>query len=228
MPVLRSEKLPNEVNYVLWHITESVEMLEQAMDWTAQGLMEYKKISHPQKQAEWLAGRLAAMALCEDLGLEYGGLQKDEFGKPHLVDAPGHISLTNCFPFAAAGFHAKGPVGIDLEIPREKLHRLATKFLDDQEQLLSEDNRLALAIRWSAKEALYKLHGRKRLAFKEDIKTGVFALTEWGYFGATLQPDTENTACRVYFKRVAPDLWLTVALERVVWQVPVASEPAAE
>ncbi|HAA11291.1 MAG TPA: 4-phosphopantetheinyl transferase [Cytophagales bacterium] len=217
MPVFRSEKLKNGVQWVLWCIRESAEELKPNVFLTAAGNREWETLRHPQKRTEWLAGRMALQALCEELALPYAGIEKDEFGKPHLVGIPGHISISHCWPYAAAAYYAEKPVGIDLEMVQDKLVRLAPKFLDANELSWSRDQLDVLALRWSAKEALYKLHGRKKLAFSDQLKTGIFSPTEWGFFAAKIVDDSPM-ACRIYFEKIAAHHWLTVALERAQWQ----------
>ncbi|MEL6536288.1 MAG: 4'-phosphopantetheinyl transferase superfamily protein, partial [Bacteroidota bacterium] len=216
MPVSRSEKLKNGVQWVLWCIREPQEELRPQVVLTEAGKQEWETLRHPQKQTEWLAGRMALQALCQALGLPYAGIEKDEFGKPHLVGIPGHISLSHCWPYAAAAYYAEKPIGIDLELVQDKLSRLAPKFLDKNELSWSRNQLDILALRWSAKEALYKLHGRKKLAFSEQLKTGIFSPTEWGFFGAEILDDAVMS-CRVYFERIAAHHWFTVALEREPW-----------
>lgn len=215
MPVFRSEKLRNGVQWVLWHMEESIEALEKEVILTASGREEWQNIRHPKKKQEWLAGRMALQHLCQTLSLPYQGIEKDKFGKPHLKDCPGHISLSHCFPFAAAAYFPDEAVGIDLEMVQDKIQRLAPKFLDKGELAFSQKDTDALVLRWSAKEALYKLYGRKQLAFKEQIKTGAFGSANWGFFGASvLENEEHEIPCQVYFEKVAPQHWVTVALKR--------------
>ena len=212
MPVFRSEKLRNGAYWVLWQIKESIETMRDEVFLTEAGKQEWKTLHHPQKQSEWLAGRLAIQALCDQLKLPYQGIEKDSFGKPHLVNLPGHISISHCWPYAGVVYHTT-PVGLDIEKVQDKLQRIAPKFLDQDELNQSVQSLDKLTLRWSAKEALYKLHGRKQLAFKEQLKTGTFSPTEWGFFGAEII-DESAQACRVYFERIPPSHWFTVALTR--------------
>ena len=50
-----------------------------------------------------------------------------------------------------------------------KLSRVASKFLSKEEFENAADNVKLLCIYWCSKEALYKLHGRKKVSFKDDI-----------------------------------------------------------
>lgn len=56
---------------------------------------EFKTISHPQKQLEWLTGRYVMQLLVESKGLPYEGMVKDEYGKPHLRHRIAEISITH-------------------------------------------------------------------------------------------------------------------------------------
>ena len=98
-------------------------------------------------------------------------------------------------------------------LPQEKLRRLATKFLDPTELAESANHLDRLALRWSAKEALYKLHGRKRLSFADQLKTKSFTLQDEGTFASQIIEEEGTMHCTVFFKKASPAHWLTVALE---------------
>jgi phosphopantetheinyl transferase len=63
-------------------------------------------------------------------------------------------------------------VGIDIEQVHPRLHKVAHKFMNPREggaevEKLSTDH---LCLHWCAKEALYKLYGRRNLDFREHIQ----------------------------------------------------------
>ena len=211
MPVFRSEKLPNKVTIVIFHLQESeAELWDQTHLWP-EGEQEWAQIHHPQKKLEWLGGRIAVQHLCQKLDLAYHGVHKDEHGKPHLREVPGHITISHCWPYAAAAYHPHLPLGLDLEEPRDKLVRLAPKFLDDQELNHANNHLDYLALQWSAKESLYKLHGRKQLAFREQLKTSLFDLETKGTWPAIIWEDDSPMDCHIYYEKISPTHWLTIA-----------------
>lgn len=122
---------------------------------------------HPRRKAHWLAARHALNAL---LNREIEVAQ-DEFGKPWLRDASGHISLSHSGQYAAVAFHPHLPVGIDLEELDDRLIRLSPKFVRPEEASILEKFGLlkGAGLIWSAKESLYKWHGKGQLDFKKHL-----------------------------------------------------------
>jgi phosphopantetheinyl transferase len=89
--------------------------------------------------------------------------------------------------------NTKVPCGIDIEQIRSKLKPLAPKFLNEAELAIGADDLTNLAVLWGAKEALYKLHGRKSLIFKENLAIEDFKFSEnSGTFTGLLNIDDEH------------------------------------
>ncbi|MVM39423.1 4'-phosphopantetheinyl transferase superfamily protein [Spirosoma sp. HMF3257] len=136
---------------------------------------ELAHITHPAQRVEWLACRVAIQQLTEAHGLPYQGLQKDEFGKPSLIGTPWHISLSHTSGWAAAVLHQTRPVGIDIEPIREQFRRVVPRVLSADEIAHADNNPNRLAVYWCAKEALYKLYGKRQLTFREHLHVEPFA-----------------------------------------------------
>jgi phosphopantetheinyl transferase len=83
------------------------------------------------------------------------------------------------------------PVGIDIERIRDRIDRVAGRFLSDQEAgWVREYHRLEkLHICWGAKESLYKLNGKANVDIKTDIELEQFEYfcSENGVFRATMK-----------------------------------------
>ena len=168
MPIVKTTKINEKSAYAIWKITESVEELKV--------LTNTKNIQLPDissankiKQTEWMASRFLLVSLLEKIGYTYSGMYKDQYDKPHLKNLNVQISLSHSFPLVAAIIHLEKAVGIDIEKPRDKLRNIAHKFLSKEEQRICGDDLDLLCIHWCAKEALYKLYGKKKLTFKENL-----------------------------------------------------------
>ena len=148
-------------------------------------------ISHPAQRVEWLACRVSVRQLVEAQGMQYGGLYKDEFGKPHLIDSPWHISLSHTTGWAAAVLHRSRPVGIDIEPIRDQFRRVVPRVLSDSEIAHAAGDLNRLAIYWCAKEALYKLYGKRQLTFREHLHIEPFADHDEQLIGHVRLPDHE-------------------------------------
>ena len=182
MPVFESQSLGKEQAWAIWHIQES----EEELSFKAQQSCP-DEIIFPEKRLEWLAGRALIRSLTEDCGLEYLGLRKDEFGKPFLKEHPHQISLSHSFPYVAAQIDRHQPVGIDLEQPKEKLRKIASRIFNPDEVKDAGDDLTKLCIYWCAKEALYKLYGKRSLLFSDHLRVQPFVLSQSGDLMGTIQ-----------------------------------------
>ncbi|GAB4006136.1 hypothetical protein GCM10028808_07480 [Spirosoma migulaei] len=153
---------------------------------------ELARITHPSQRIEWLACRVAIRQLTEAQGLLYRGLQKDEFGKPSLIGTPWHISLSHTSGWAAAVLHRSRPVGIDIEPIREQFKRVVPRVLSAEENTHAANDPNRLAVYWCAKEALYKLYGKRQLTFREHLHVEPFTDGAEELIGHVRLPDHEE------------------------------------
>lgn len=124
---------------------------------------------HPKKRLEFLASRQLIQRLCEAQQIAYHGIEKDAYGKPHLLQSDYQLSISHSYPMVACAIHPTAPCGIDIESTRPQLAKIKHKFLNSTELERCGSDLHQLCIHWSAKEALYKIHGRKRLSFAEQL-----------------------------------------------------------
>ncbi len=169
MPVNRTIKVTANRHVCIWHVEESYDELLQQLSPNPEDLELLQSFRSTKKQLEWLAGRLTLKHLCQMLDIEYGGITKDEHGKPSLRGQNYEISLTHSFPYVASIIDLNSPVGIDLEQPRDKILRIAHKFLSEKELDFCQKNIIGLNMAWCAKETLYKIYGKKGLIFNEHM-----------------------------------------------------------
>jgi len=87
-------------------------------------------------------------------------------------------------------FHYTEAVGIDLEKPRDKILKIAKKFLNGVEQAFSRLDVVKTTILWSVKESLYKLHGRKFVVFSENLEAKPFQLEKEGLIQGLIKIDS--------------------------------------
>ncbi len=100
-----------------------------------------------------------------------------EDGKPHLKDGK-RISITHSFHFSAI-IVSNQVIGIDIEKNREKIIRIADKFVGKENEFLTETNLVAqLTIIWGAKESLFKIHPDGGLLFKHHLPIEKFELSD--------------------------------------------------
>ena len=170
MALTKLAQINQNSRWAAWKIEESPAALIDHSQLSAPDLTEWDAIHHPQKRLEWLASRAALAAVLASLGLPVVGTRKDSKGKPYLNNGTHRISLAHAYPYGIAMVHNYASVGIDIELPSEKLLRTQHKFLNSLEIEAAQHRLAYLCAHWCVKEALYKLYGRKLLSFKDQIR----------------------------------------------------------
>jgi enterobactin synthetase component D len=137
--------------------------------------LSYANISHPEKKKEWGTARLAIQEVLNFLHIPYPGFFKDKHGKSHSMNGQGFVSLTHTRGLAAAIYHRDQPVGIDLEIIREKILGIGKRFLAPEELdfLALEPSHYTMA--WCAKETIFKCQGTSGVSLRDHILLEPFA-----------------------------------------------------
>ena len=198
MPLVHSEKIEENSTLLLWKLTESETELRQSLG-SKYNFNELNSISHPQKIREWLASRLLIKTVAEQFGILYEGTHKDEHGKAFLINNASHISLTHTMDYVAVVINLDSAVGIDMERVDEKLQRTARKFLSDNEYAHAANELNSLCIYWCAKEALYKLYGKKKISFKDSIRIEAFSSDQQQILGA-LKDEEKIVNSRIHLR----------------------------
>jgi len=184
MPLVKSEQMGKESAWGLWQITETEEELGFA---ALESVPE--DVIAPSKRKEFLAGRALVKSLVELIGKEYTGIRKDEQGKPFLKELPFEISLSHSSPYVAAQIHNGSAVGIDIEQPKEKLLRVAPRILSREEEDDAGDDIVKHCVYWCAKEAMYKLYGKRGLHFNNQLNIDPFELKRSGELQGYIRPN---------------------------------------
>ncbi len=174
MPLIKISDITPQSQWALWNINESFGNLASMANLSEEDEQLLSGYRNHEKQLEWLASRILVMNLLKRRHLKFNGIQKDVFKKPSLKGYPFEISISHSFPYACVIIHDETPVGIDIECPRNKLITVADKFLNEDERSFAGDDIKKLSILWSAKETLYKIHGKKRLSFRRHFHISPF------------------------------------------------------
>ena len=177
MPALRYDRLADDVRAVVWASTEPEAALAAALPPPWRGRLP----RHASRRCETLGARRALLALAPELSSRT--FAKDAHGKPFLEGSPPrHFSLSHSHGHAAALVSAT-PCGVDLQRRVGKILRLRSKFERADERAFVERQASetdALHVLWGAKEALYKLYGRRGIDWHEDLIVFPFDLVPGG------------------------------------------------
>ena len=177
MPLYKTIHHNSNTQILIWDITESYEQLNQDVQLNKKNQLRLNGMKSEIHQRAFLSIRkLLALAGYSDFDLEY-----DAFGKPHLVDGR-YISITHSHHFSAI-IVSNEPVGIDIEMQRNIILKIAHKFVNDQELKRLQKTDLAeyikkLTVKWGAKEAIFKIKNEKGISFKDHIQVTPFELNE--------------------------------------------------
>lgn len=194
MPVIELNGV-SKGKVALWHITESEAILTNLM----QPVVCPQEVISPQKRLEWLAGRLLIRYLVDALGLPYQGIVKDQFGKPFLKNLNYHISLSHSYPYVAAQINPIHAVGIDIEQPKDKLLRVAPRILNPEELENAGTNITKHCVYWSAKEALYKIYGKRGLLFTNNLSIEPFDLKKNGNLNGWIRTNGDSLLAELQY-----------------------------
>jgi 4'-phosphopantetheinyl transferase len=198
MPIAKINWNSNSNGWAVWRIDETEQQLAAQVlpvDACPEG------IQFPRKRLEWLAGRVLLQHMAAISQLPYMGVVKDEFGKPYLNGLACQISVTNSFPYVAAQMHPNKPVGIDLEQPRPKLLRVMKRVLTPDEWQQADNDLHKLCVYWCAKEALYKIYGKRSLIFAEHIIVRPFAWATMGNIEGLLREENTEQLLHLNYQR---------------------------
>ncbi len=205
-----SRSVGTTTQILVWKITESLEQLSQEVELNPVNTIRFNGMKSEMHQRAFLSVRKLIMEKgYTDFDLEY-----DEFGKPHLKDG-NHISISHSHQFSTI-IISDQKVGIDIEMQREKILRIADKFVNNQElqRLKSFDNQdfiKKLTVKWGAKEAIFKIRNEKGISFKDHIKVNPFEIRD-NKTTAILEIENTKQQFSIYFEEIE-DFTLVYAFE---------------
>lgn len=169
MPLDKIEQINPSRLVGIWHISENLDQLRQLFVLNEQQEEELSLFKVDTKKLEWISARILIKLLAAQFNINLEGIEKDENGKPSLRGSTCEISLSHSFPYVAAIIDKSHDVGIDIEQPKEKLNKVAHRFLAQSELDFIKNDTVMLCKAWCAKETLYKIYGKRGLAFSENL-----------------------------------------------------------
>jgi 4'-phosphopantetheinyl transferase len=211
MPLASIHALTPACQLVRWQILEDEPTLRRHLHLSDEEISDLERIAHPGQRVEWLACRVALKGLIKEAGFPYMGLVKDQYGKPHLDSVvrgaflPGHVSLSHTPGWAVAVWHHERPVGVDVEPIRDQFVRVVPRVLSETEIADANAQPDRLAVYWCAKEAMYKLYGKRQLTFREHLLVEPFASGATYLTGHVSLPD-KTTTVQIHCLRLEPGL----------------------
>lgn len=176
MPLYKTITVNNTTKLYIWKIEESEAELAKPIALTdhCQNRLNGMKSDMHRK------GFLSIRHLLKQAGYTDFDLRYDEVGKPHLKDG-NFISITHSHHFTGIIISEAEEVGVDIEMQRDKILKIAHKFTPIEEyKTIANVSALTqkLTIVWGAKESLYKIYAQKGLSFLHHINVKDFTFAD--------------------------------------------------
>jgi 4'-phosphopantetheinyl transferase len=173
MPLILNQPTNKSTSIGVWKIIETVESLTRLIEMDENDRQHFGTFGNELRRKHWLSYRLILQEL---LPMKNIRIIYDEYGKPGIPDFNGHFSVSHSGDFAVAIVSYETPVGIDIERIRDRIERVAERFLtmEELEQMGQCDRLEKLHVCWGAKESLYKLNGKPNVDLQKDIRIEPF------------------------------------------------------
>lgn len=192
MPFYKEIKINEHTVAYFWKITEDINWFKE------KALLNEKSLSRLQtmQSVSHQKGFLAVRMLLQYIDLNDFDLFYDAFGKPHLKaesqmskvksqeinninSKQKHISISHSHEFSCICISYK-PVGIDIEICKEKTLKIASRYMDitHLDNLTVADKIKKATIIWGIKESIFKLKNEKGISFPKHIFERPFKLED--------------------------------------------------
>lgn len=196
MPLFKTITPNSETKIYIWNIEESFEALFQNISLNDISLKRVQKMKSQLHQRGFLSVRY----LLKEAGYSDFDLFYTADGKPHLKDGQ-QISITHSYTFSAI-IISNASVGIDIEKNREKIKRIASKFVGSESDYLTEENLVQqLTVLWGAKESLFKIHPDGGLLFKHHLPIEPFILSNKKTIG-WIKKDNYYEKYDIFFEQI--------------------------
>ncbi len=191
MAIAYRQQVDDDTEFAIWKIEEEPEELYKQLQLDEGEKAYYEQLKAGKRNLHWLGTRVLLRKMLKTD--EYIDCKVDAHGKPYLVSLPYHISLSHSFDYAAVMI-GKDPVGIDIEQVKEKVERIAHKFMRKEELgFISDQYKIPqLYVCWCAKEAVYKCFGQQEVSFLDNILLEPFNFEGHGLVEAHLIKDDVN------------------------------------
>jgi 4'-phosphopantetheinyl transferase len=193
MAIAYRQRIDDDTEFALWRIEEEANDLYSQLQLDQDEKDFVESLSNGKRHLHWLGTRVLLRKMLHTD--EYIDCKVDEHGKPYLVNLPYHISLSHSFDYAAVMISKTHKVGIDIEQIKQKVERIANKFMRKEELAFIGGRQKIeqLYVCWCAKEAVYKCNGQKEVSFADNIFLEPFQFEHHGVVDAQLRKKNKTT-----------------------------------
>ena len=207
MPLYRTYK-KGDLRVGVWKVEETIDQLRSKFNDFSLYESGLRKFKAEKRQLEWLAVRV----LLKELLGEEKVIDYLPSGKPLLKDRSAYISFSHTCGYVAIAVHPTKEVGIDIEQYGNRVSKLASRFVreDESVSVKAGDEIYALLLHWSAKETMFKLMNQSDVDFLEHLHILPFVPSESGEMEAVEYRTGLHQAFQISY-HTHPDYVLTFA-----------------
>ena len=186
----------------IWHITEPMDELLKMKKISAEDVLLLNSFSYEHRKKEWLVSRI----LADELLGNNAEILYDEHNKPFLKNSKKHSSLSHSHNLHAVIIDDK-ETGIDSEQTKPTVLKIKDKFMSDAELKAIEKGHTEeeLTLYWCVKESLYKLHGKKKLVFKENLFVEPFEYLGKGNIMGEIILDSLRKKYTLHYEKISAE-----------------------
>ena len=163
----------------IWKIDERPDELAALMP---HGTSVLQQLEQTYKNARRITESMAVRVLLYHLTGAEHTIAHQPSGKPYLMDAPYHISISHTQGYATVLLSTTCDVGIDIEAYGERILKVRDRVVGPGEQAATI---YELLLHWSAKEAVFKILDREGIDFVRHLHVSGLQCV-----ASSVQPDT--------------------------------------
>lgn len=185
----------------IWEIKEQSDDLKWALQWGQEDIKQYGHINDEHKKMQWLCSRVLLRKMLHTN--EFIDLRRDENGKPFLNNLPQKISISHSGERVAIMISNRN-CGVDIQLMDRKMEKIAAKFISEDEKTMQQDelSSIQIYVYWCAKEAMYKLYGRKKLDFRQHLILQPFPESISGKVRGRIEKDDFIRELKIYYEKM--------------------------
>ena len=174
MPLVIELDFKFKTRVILWKIEETEDELLKFITLPFTEKEKFKKRKSPKHRLEFLGSRAGIISL----GIDLDKVQFNDNGAPYLTDHH-YCSISHTDGYGAVAV-SDNKIGVDVEIYKDKITRIASKFVHPAEVFVNKsENYLKMLTRlWTVKESVYKAFGVPGIHFSKAIQVDPFRLQD--------------------------------------------------
>lgn len=201
MALAYRKQIDHDTSFAVWKIEESAEELLDQLQLKEHENSFLETLNGGKRNLHWLSTRVLLRSMLNTN--KYIDCRIDEHGKPYLENMPHQISLSHSFDYAAVIVSETKAVGIDIELIKNKIERIAFKFMNKSElNFIDKQHAIEhMYVCWCAKEAIYKLQGKRNVSFLDHIYLHPFPYSQSGCFDAKIEIENNVSNFKVLYEK---------------------------